>query len=206
MKEGFMPDTLIPDSPSVADNGQPVGGAASRPALTDQEQFDATVNRDSRIVMQVLAGVAVLAALVMSTVALVLASAKSSANAPAVATTAAAVVAPVPSGAPLNVTITGSNKLGSDGKMHDSFSKTNFAVKVGQPITLRVNNTDSSPHSITSAEAGVSVILLPGVHNYTFTVQKAGHFSWLCILTCDSGAAGWAMTHPGYMAGYITAT
>jgi plastocyanin len=174
--------------------------------LTDQEQFDAVVNRDSRIVMQVLAGVAVLAALVMSTVALVLASAKSSANAPAVATTAAAVVAPVPSGAPLNVTITGSNKLGSDGKMHDSFSKTNFAVKVGQPITLRVNNTDSSPHSITSAEAGVSVILLPGVHNYTFTVQKAGHFSWLCILTCDSGAAGWAMTHPGYMAGYITAT
>jgi plastocyanin len=104
------------------------------------------------------------------------------------------------------VTITGSNKLGSDGKMHDSFSTTNFAVKAGQPITLRVNNTDSSPHSITSAEAGVSVILLPGVHNYTFTVQKAGHFSWLCILTCDSGAAGWAMTHPGYMAGYITAT
>lgn len=156
--------------------------------------------------MQILAGVAVLAALVMSTVALVLASAKSTTNAPAVAATAAAVVAPVPSGAPLNVTITGSNKLGSDGKMHDSFSKTNFAVKVGQPITLRVNNTDSSPHSITSAEAGVSIILLPGVHNYTFTVQKAGHFSWLCILTCDSGAAGWAMTHPGYMAGYITAT
>jgi plastocyanin len=203
-----MPDTLTPGSPFVADNGQPVGGAASRPALTDQEQFDAVVNRDSRIVMQILAGVAVLAALVMSTVALVLASAKSTTNAPApaVAATAAAVVAPVPSGAPLNVTITGSNKLGSDGKMHDSFSKTNFAVKVGQPITLRVNNTDSSPHSITSAEAGVSVILLPGVHNYTFTVQKAGHFSWLCILTCDSGAAGWAMTHPGYMAGYITAT
>jgi plastocyanin len=201
-----MPSTLTPGSPSVAENGQPVGGAASQPALTDQEQFDAVVNRDSRIVMQILAGVAVLAALVMSTVALVLASAKSSANAPAVAATAAAVVAPVPGGAPLNVTITGSNKLGSDGKMHDSFSKTNFAVKVGQPITLRVNNTDSSPHSITSAEAGVSVILLPGVHNYTFTVQKAGHFSWLCILTCDSGAAGWAMTHPGYMAGYITAT
>lgn len=201
-----MPSTLTPDSPSVADNGQPVGGAASRLALTDQEQFDAVVNRDSRIVMQILAGVAVLAALVMSTVALVLASAKSTTNAPAVAATAAAVVAPVPSATPLEVTITGSNKLGSDGKMHDSFSKTNFAVKVGQPITLRVNNTDSSPHSITSAEAGVSVILLPGVHNYTFTVQKAGHFSWLCILTCDSGAAGWAMTHPGYMAGYITAT
>jgi plastocyanin len=206
MKEGPMPSTLTPDSPSVADNGQPVGGAANWPPLTDQEQFDAVVNRDSRIVMQILAGVAVLAALVMSTVALVLASAKSTTNAPAVAATAAAVVAPVPSGAPLNVTITGSNKLGSDGKMHDSFSKTNFAVKVGQPITLRVNNTDSSPHSITSAEAGVSIILLPGVHNYTFTVQKAGHFSWLCILTCDSGAAGWAMTHPGYMAGYITAT
>lgn len=28
----------------------------------------------------------------------------------------------------------------------------------------------------------------------------------LPVPTCDSGAAGWAMTHPGFMAGYITAT
>jgi hypothetical protein len=34
---------------------------------------------------------------------------------------------------------------------------------------------------------------------------KAGRFEWMCVIPCDSDAKGWAMTHPGYMAGYITA-
>jgi hypothetical protein len=35
---------------------------------------------------------------------------------------------------------------------------------------------------------------------------KAERFEWVCVITCDSDANGWAMTHPGYVAGYITAT
>jgi heme/copper-type cytochrome/quinol oxidase subunit 2 len=90
--------------------------------------------------------------------------------------------------------------------MHDSFSKTDFVVKVGQPTRLRIDNADSSPHSITSAATGVSITVLPGVHTYTMVATRAGRFEWVCVLPCDSGAGGWAMTHPGYMAGYITAS
>jgi hypothetical protein len=44
------------------------------------------------------------------------------------------------------------------------------------------------------------------VHTYTLLVSKAGHFRWLCAIPCDSPTKGWAMTHAGYMAGYITAS
>jgi plastocyanin len=204
-----MPDTLTPSRPPVAENGISVGGVAGPPPLTDQEQFDAAVNRDSRIVMQILAGVAVLAALVMSTVALVLASAKSTTNAPAPAATAAAVVAPVPSAAvakPIDLKVIGASKLGPDGKKHDVFTKTEFAVKVGQPLKLRINNTDDVPHSITAPVAGVSLTIKPGTHTYRLIVTQAGRFQWFCIIPCDSDAHGWAMQTSGYMAGYITAT
>ena len=97
-------------------------------------------------------------------------------------------------------------KLGPDGKKHDAYTTTEFAVKVGKPLTLRINNADSSPHSITSAQAGVDIIALPGTHDYTLLVNKRGRFSWRCVMNCDTGAAGWEMTHPGYMAGYITAS
>jgi heme/copper-type cytochrome/quinol oxidase subunit 2 len=90
--------------------------------------------------------------------------------------------------------------------MHDAFSRTDFAVKVGQPTRLRINNTDDVPHSISSVEAGVTIIVQPGVHTYTIVAKKAGRFLWVCNIVCDSGAAGWAMSHPGYMAGYITAS
>jgi uncharacterized cupredoxin-like copper-binding protein len=180
----------------------PVRGPAGPPPLTDQEQFDATVQREGKIVLQVLGGVAILAALVMSTVALVLSSSKSDTN----LVTTRPPVAAAPSSPPIGLSITGGNKRGPDGKMHDSFSKTNFAVKVGQPTRVRINNTDDVPHSITSVEAGVEIIVQPGVHTYTIVAKKAGRFLWVCNIVCDSGAAGWAMTHPGYMAGYITAS
>jgi uncharacterized cupredoxin-like copper-binding protein len=171
----------------------------------DQEQFDAVVNRDSKIVLQLLAGVAILAALVMSTVALVLSAGRTNTAATITRTTVAA--APSATAAPvITLSIAGSNKKGSDGKLHDSFSKTNFAVKVGQPTRLRINNTDPTPHSITAPGTGVGIVVMPGVHTYTMTATTAGRFQWSCIIPCDSDTQGWAMTHPGYMAGYITAT
>jgi membrane fusion protein, multidrug efflux system len=47
---------------------------------------------------------------------------------------------------------------------------------------------------------------LPGTHSYTLLVNKRGRFHWRCMIVCDSGAGGWAMTHVGYLSGYITAT
>jgi heme/copper-type cytochrome/quinol oxidase subunit 2 len=93
-------------------------------------------------------------------------------------------------------------KPGPEGARHDAFSKTNFTVKVGQPLRLTIDNRDTATHSITSAEAGVNIIVMPGVHTYTVVVRQAGHFKWVCAYECDP----FSMTHIGYMQGYITAT
>jgi hypothetical protein len=117
------------------------------------------------------------------------------------ASSGAVVVKPV-----VHLTIAGGSRLGSDGKMHDAFSITNYAVRVGQPVKLVIDNTDSAPHSITAAAVGVNIVARPGIHTYTLVVQKAGRFLWLCTLPCDTEANGWAMSRPGFMSGYITAT
>jgi plastocyanin len=194
-----------PPPVTLTDNGVPPVGTGPPPP-TDQERFDATVNRDSKIVLQILAGVAILAALVMSTVALALSGSRGNTTATVTRTTAAVAAAAATPTPVITLSIAGSNKLGPDGKMHDSFSKTNFAVKVGQPTQLRIDNKDPTTHSITAPGTGVAIVVLPGVHTYTINATTAGRFEWVCIIPCDSDAKGWAMTHPGYMAGYLTAT
>ena len=97
-------------------------------------------------------------------------------------------------------------KLGPDGIKHDTFTKTEFATKVGQKLDLKIDNTDEGEHSITSPEIGVNIIVKPGVHTYEIVVKEKGRFSWFCVIPCDDTANGWAMQHAGYMAGYITAT
>jgi uncharacterized cupredoxin-like copper-binding protein len=198
-----MSGTFTPESPQ--ENGVATPKAPDPAPLTDQQRFDATVDRDGKIALQILAGVAIFAALVMSTVALALSGGKTEATKtvtlPAVAAAAVPAVPPL-----VSLSVAGGNKRGPDGKLHDSFSKTNFAVKVGQPTQLRIDNKDESPHTITSPQTGVAIVIMPGVHTYTINATTAGRFEWICIIPCDSDAKGWAMTHPGYMAGYITAT
>jgi uncharacterized cupredoxin-like copper-binding protein len=204
MKRDNMSITLTPDTAPAADPAYSRDPAIPRRASA-QEEFDAAVQRNTRMLVPITAGVAILAALVMATLALVISSEKSMST--GMTMPSAVATAPAATGAsPMYVSVAGSNKMGPDGKMHDSFSRTNFAVKVGQPTTLRIDNTDGSPHSITSTAAGVSITVLPGVHTYTIVAKAAGRFEWMCIIPCDSDAGGWAMTHPGYMAGYITAT
>ena len=82
--------------------------------------------------------------------------------------------------------------------------RTNFAVKAGQTLEIKVDNTDEQPHSITAPEANVNITAMPGVHTYTVVIQKAGNYQWYCVYPCDSGANGWAMKHAGYMSGFIT--
>lgn len=181
----------------------------------DQQRFDDAVARKGKVVLQVVAGLGIVAALMMSIVALNNSSEKNEVNVAAKPATQAAATAPAAAktatastqaAKTVSLKIIGSYKKGPDGKMHDAFTVTNFAVKVGQPLKLQINNTDDVPHSITSAVAGVNVIAQPGTHTYTLLVNKAGKFEWNCMLPCDGDAGGWAMQNPGYMSGYITAT
>jgi hypothetical protein len=152
-----------------------------------------------------LAGAAIVAALAMSVVAV-------ARTGPSSATTTVTVANPAPSTPPtsgpsasakvIDLTVIASGKKGPDGKLHDDFTVTDFHVTVGQPLTLRIDNTDTVPHSITSPEAGVNIIVSPGTHDYTLLVHRAGTFEWHCVFPCDP----WSMTHIGYMRGVITAT
>ena len=98
------------------------------------------------------------------------------------------------------VSVTPGIKPAPDGKLHDAYSVTNFVVHAGKPIKLVINNTDDVPHSITSPEAGVNILVKPGSHAYTLLVPKSGKFHWYCMQPCDP----YSMSHMGYMQGTIT--
>jgi len=173
--------------------------------MTDQERFDQEVTKKGKVVLQALAGVGILGAVLMSMVALVQTSAPRTVVEtikPVAATVAAAPTAVAEVSKVVSLKVIPEGKKGPEGTLHDEFTVTEFNVKVGQPITLRIDNTDNTVHSITAAEAGVNIVIRPGTHDYTLKVSKAGKFEWNCAFPCDP----WAMAHPGYMAGSITAT
>lgn len=179
----------------------------------DQEEFDAAVARDGKIVLEWLGGIGVLAALVLSIVAITRSSEHNTVTitsgvAPPAssAATGTATSTPKPAVETVSLKIVPEGRLGPDGKKHDYYTKTEFAVKVGQRLDLRIDNTDEGEHSITSPEIGVNIIVKPGIHTYQLVVREKGRFSWFCVIPCDSNANGWAMQHAGYMSGYITAT
>jgi heme/copper-type cytochrome/quinol oxidase subunit 2 len=181
----------------------------------DQEEFDDTVAKSGRLVLQGLVGAGIVAALLMSIVSLNQSSERSTVTVtsgvvtPAAAGSTAAAVSKTPAKVISLQVIGGSKsnaKVGPDGKKHDTFTKTEFAVKVGQPLQLKIDNTDDVEHSITSPQVGVNIVVKPGVHVYQLVVKEAGRFSWFCIIPCDSDANGWAMQHAGFMSGFITAT
>jgi len=175
------------------------------PQESDQEQFDRAVDKTGKRVLEVLAGLAILAAFLMSMVALVQSGDVREVRvmvrpASHQATTVATATKTI------DTKVVGSGERGPDGKMHDMFTVTNFQVKVGQPVRLKIDNTDDVPHSVTAPTAGVNIIAQPGVHTYTLLVTQAGKFQWSCMLPCDTETGGWAMQHPGYMSGYIVAS
>jgi plastocyanin len=177
----------------------------------DQAEFDAAVNRDGKIVLAWLGGIGVVLAVMLSLVAIVKSSEHntvtitSGAAAPATASTPSSSTATSPPKT-ISLKVVPGVKVGPDGKKHDAFTKTEYAVKVGQKLDLKIDNTDDVEHSITSPEIGVNIIVKPGVHTYELVVKEKGRFSWFCVIPCDSETNGWAMQHAGYMAGYITAT
>ncbi len=200
-----MTGTLMPEARPASENGASAHEPASGQRPTDQEKFDAEVNRNGGMFLQTLGAVGIIAALGIATLALVVAS-QNHTSAVAMPSAPVAAMPSAPVAQTISLGIGGSIKKGPDGKMHDAFSKTNFAVKVGQPVQIRIDNKDPMPHSITAPGTGVSITVYPGVHTYTMTATKAGRYQWKCVIPCDTAAKGWAMSHPGYMVGYITAT
>jgi hypothetical protein len=179
--------------------------------IRDQAEFDDAVEKTGKTVLEVIAGLGVLAAVLMSIIALNQSSehntvtVTSGTAAPAASSGASSAAATAPTKV-ISLKVVAAGKLGPDKIMHDTLTKTEFAVKVGQKLDLKINNTDEGEHSITSPQIGVNIIIKPGVHTYELVVKEKGRFSWFCIIPCDDKGSGWAMQHAGYMSGYITAT
>ena len=100
-------------------------------------------------------------------------------------------------------------RKGPDGKWHDAFLPADVTVKAGQRVTLTFTNYDDMMHSFNAAQLGVNVMIpgakagKPGTATVTFTApRKAGAYLWICAMPCDP----WAMSHDGYMRGYVTVT
>lgn len=179
------------------------GAAAQEP----DRETEARYRRESgqaaarNFALKALVGVGIAAALLMSMVALVQSSERDEARAASqAAAEQASALPPVAKLVVLKVIPEG--KLGPEGEKHDEFTQTEFTVRAGQPQELRIDNTDTVPHSITAPEAGVNIVVMPGTHTYTLLVKQPGRFLWFCTFRCDE----WAMEHPGYMSGYITAS
>jgi plastocyanin len=178
----------------------------SRTEERDQREFDETVNRKGKYVLEAIAGLGVLAALLMSAVALIQSS-DSGQNSATAQTVRQVAVATAPAAVEnISTKIAPGWKVGPDGKKHDAFTSTEFAVKAGDTVKITVDNTDEGEHSITAPAAGVNITIKPGVHTYTFVVHHAGRYQWYCMIPCDDDSHGWAMQNTGFMSGYITAS
>lgn len=110
----------------------------------------------------------------------------------------------------VSLTILPGGRLGSDGKMHDTYTNPNFTVVQGVPVKLTVYNYDSGNHTLTNSDLGLNLQAkpspkngVPGVTTVTFTPTKAGDFKWQCMDPCDGENNDWSMTQVGYMEGTI---
>lgn len=102
-------------------------------------------------------------------------------------------------------------KMGPDGKWHDAFLPANFTVHAGDRVTVTVRNYDTMPHSFTSSSLSSSQLInqmipagsadSPSTTTFTFIApSSAGRYSWWCAMPCDP----YAMSHVGFMRGYVT--
>jgi plastocyanin len=107
-----------------------------------------------------------------------------------------------------------------DGNGHDAFVPSSFVLKAGVPTTLNIVNYDEGPHTITSPDLDLNLIINPGKEvgdqvlpvttTATITMPQAGVYRWYCALDCDGGGGKWAMSdgydgkdQDGFMAGNI---
>ncbi|HET7054287.1 MAG TPA: cupredoxin domain-containing protein [Solirubrobacterales bacterium] len=98
-------------------------------------------------------------------------------------------------------------KMGSDGNWHDAFLPGDFSVKPGATVKVTVYNYDEGEHTFTAPGLETNATIAagseskPAVTTFTFHApQKAGRYEWFCALPCDP----WAMSHDGFMRGYVS--
>ncbi|MBS1884056.1 MAG: hypothetical protein JSS97_14000 [Actinobacteria bacterium] len=98
-------------------------------------------------------------------------------------------------------------KRGPEGTWHDAYLPASFAVTPGATIKVTVLNYDEGEHSFTSPQLGLNATFpggsakRPSKTTFTFRAPTAkGSYLWWCALPCDP----WAMSHVGYMRGYVT--
>lgn len=109
-------------------------------------------------------------------------------------------------------------KLGSDGKLHDSFSPADLTIMQGVPTKVTVLNYDDGAHDLVAKDLKLNVQIpgstkkgVPSTTTFTVTADKTGDFHWLCDVPCDGAGnpnqpgsnKGWAMANDGFMAGKI---
>lgn len=99
-------------------------------------------------------------------------------------------------------------RMGPDRQWHDAFLPANYTIHAGQTVTMTFLNYDSGPHTFTAPSMNMNQTIPGGgsaTHpvktTVTFTAPKApGKYQWWCAVPCDP----WAMSHDGYMRGYVT--
>jgi hypothetical protein len=162
-----------------------------------------------------LVGLLSIMAIILSVFALAASNSGTSASAGAVVASAgggalASTAAPLAKPETINIAVKADDehgRLGPDGKWHDAFLPADFKVHPGAKVTVTVENYDGGAHSFTSPSLGVSATIPAGSmsqpHETTFSFtapKKAGRYAWWCAIPCDP----WAMSHDGYMRGYVT--
>jgi plastocyanin len=97
-------------------------------------------------------------------------------------------------------------KLGPEGTWHDAYLPASFTVQPGATVKVTVLNYDEGEHSFTSPMLGLNQAVKAGTSTEpsatTFTFHapaRAGNYLWWCAKPCDP----WAMSHIGYMRGYV---
>jgi len=163
-----------------------------------------------------LVGLLSLTAIILSVFALAASNSGTNASAAAPATESAggsalgSAAAPLPAPQTIKVAVKADDehgRLGPDGKWHDAFLPADVKVHPGAKVTVTVENYDGGAHTFTSPSLAVNATLPGGSlshpHQTTFTFtapKKAGRYAWWCAMPCDP----WAMSHDGYMRGYVT--
>jgi uncharacterized cupredoxin-like copper-binding protein len=187
-----MSGTLTPGRPTESQNGTAVRSPISPPPPTDQEKFDADVEKNGKLVLQVIGGVAIFAAFVMSAIALIVSAGKSDSRAASAAPAAPAVAAaPVVPATPGRIGVSL-----KEFKVNPSATQ----APAGR-VTFNVRNTGTVPHEMVvlrtdkpaasllngaradeAGNVGETGDLAPGATKSFSAGLKAGHYALICNL------------------------
>jgi heme/copper-type cytochrome/quinol oxidase subunit 2 len=110
-----------------------------------------------------------------------------------------------PAYANVNGTTGGTITFANNGILNST--QTPSGISIGGPQTVSSVPADLIAHTFTIPSLGINVpVPVSSTVVATFTLDKAGTFSWFCMTACGTGAdgLGGAMITPGWMTGSVT--